>query len=160
MDALDRVFVGLSRIGSGGFVWILLAVALTLATRRLPILWTAPVVVLADTVALGIKSLVERPRPHLDPLVRVPTDWSFPSGHATTSFAGATMLAQFAPRWWPALYLLAAAIAFSRVYVGVHYPVDVLAGAALGTAIGWAAITALRRLGRSRLRSPGARRRG
>jgi undecaprenyl-diphosphatase len=153
------VFVSLSRIGTGGFVWILLAVALTIASRRLPILWTVPVVVASDAVALGIKSVVDRPRPHLDPLVRVPTDWSFPSGHATTSFAGATMLAHFAPRWRPALYLLAAAIAFSRVYVGVHYPVDVLAGAALGTALASAALTSLRTLARSRLRSPGARRR-
>jgi undecaprenyl-diphosphatase len=153
------VFVALSRIGTGGFVWILLAVALTIASRRLPILWTVPVVVASDAVALGIKSVVDRPRPHLDPLVRVPTDWSFPSGHATTSFAGATMLAHFAPRWRPALYLLAAAIAFSRVYVGVHYPVDVLAGAALGTALASAALTSLRTLARSRLRSPGARRR-
>jgi undecaprenyl-diphosphatase len=131
------VFVALSRIGTGGFVWILLAVALTIASRRLPILWTVPVVVASDAVALGIKSVVDRPRPHLDPLVRVPTDWSFPSGHATTSFAGATMLAHFAPRWRPALYLLAAAIAFSRVYVGVHYPFDVLAGAALGLLLGF-----------------------
>jgi undecaprenyl-diphosphatase len=151
------VFVALSRIGTGGFVWILLAVALTIASRRLPILWTVPVVVASDAVALGIKSVVDRPRPHLDPLVRVPTDWSFPSGHATTSFAGATMLAHFAPRWRPALYLLAAAIAFSRVYVGVHYPVDVLAGAALGTAVGWAGITSLPRLARSRPRSRAAR---
>lgn len=160
MDWLDWLFVDLSRLGTGGLVWILLAVALTIASRRLPVLWTVPVVVGSDLVALAVKSVVDRPRPHLDPLVRVPTDWSFPSGHATTSFAGATMLAHFAPRWRPALYLLAAAIAFSRVYVGVHYPADVLAGAALGTALGWAALTSLRRLARSRLRSPGSRRRG
>jgi undecaprenyl-diphosphatase len=90
----------------------------------------------------------------------VPTDWSFPSGHAATSFAGATMLAHFLPRQRLLLYALAVAIAYSRVYVGVHYPVDVLAGAALGTAVGWAGITSLPMLGRSRPRSRAARRGG
>jgi undecaprenyl-diphosphatase len=121
--------------------------------RRPWIVATLPVVWAADLAAYGLKLLVDRPRPHLHPLVQVPADPSFPSGHAATSFAGATMLAGFAPRLAPWLYLLAAAIAFSRIYVGVHWPLDVLAGAALGTLLALAVSASLRRRARSPRRS-------
>jgi undecaprenyl-diphosphatase len=137
-----------------------IALAATFLLHRRTLLLTALAVWAADATAYGIKLAVDRPRPHFDPLVRLPSDPSFPSGHAATSFAGATMLAAYAPRLAPLLYLLAAAIAFSRVYVGVHYPLDVLAGAALGTAVGWAGITSLPRLGRFPRRSPGGWRSG
>jgi membrane-associated phospholipid phosphatase len=67
-----------------------------------------------------------------------------PSGHAATSFAGAVVLTYLLPRAAPFLFLLAAAIAFSRVYVGVHYPSDVVAGAALGAAVALAALVLVR----------------
>jgi len=115
---------------------------------------TVVAVALADWSAAGIKALVDRPRPPLrypEPktLVPVPHDASFPSGHAATSFAAATMLSLAFPRFAPALLLLAAAVAFSRVYVGVHYPLDVIGGAALGALIA----IALRRLVTGRLQS-------
>jgi undecaprenyl-diphosphatase len=109
------------------------------------VLLTVPTVVAADVIAYGIKVLVDRPRPGLNPLVRLPTDPSFPSGHSATSFAGATVLAAFLPRRAaPVLFALAAGIAFSRIYVGVHWPFDVLAGALLGTALGAVMVRALR----------------
>jgi undecaprenyl-diphosphatase len=117
-----------------------------------------PLVALAATlsflVATGlnalIKPLVDRDRPPeaigLDALVGVPASASFPSGHAMTAFATAGAVAVLAPRLrWPVL-ALAGAIAVSRVYLGVHFWLDVLAGAALGLTIGALAAVALRPL--------------
>ena len=122
---------------------------------------TVLAVAVADWSATGLKALIDRPRPPLrypepKPLVALPHDASFPSGHAATSFAAATMLSFAAPRLSPFLFLLAAAIGFSRVYVGVHYPLDVIGGAALGVAVA----TSLRLLVRARRRSRPATREG
>jgi undecaprenyl-diphosphatase len=91
-------------------------------------------------ISYGLKQAIGRERPsHVyatpRPLVHAPHDGSFPSGHATASFACATILAFYAPRAAPAFFVLAAAIAWSRVYVGVHYPLDVLGGAGLGVLV-------------------------
>jgi undecaprenyl-diphosphatase len=104
------------------------------------LLLTASSVALADLSARGLKDIfdVERPSTRYaipKPLVRAPTDPSFPSGHAATSFAAATILSLAVPRLTPLWVLLAAAIAFSRVYVGVHYPLDIVGGAILGISI-------------------------
>ena len=145
------MFVALSKVGYFGTVWIVLAAAISLVTRRniaFPVLLTAGSVWTADLLALAIKSGVERQRPSLtvpqaDPLMGA-GGWSFPSGHAATAFAGAVSLTYLWRRGAPLFFLLAAAIAFSRVYVGVHYPGDMLAGAALGTMVGLAWAAALR----------------
>ncbi len=84
----------------------------------------------------AIKFTVRRRRPELADLPQLtPTvsRLSFPSAHATTSFAAARAYTSLAPAW--ALYAAALAFALSRPYLGVHYPSDVLAGAALGTAV-------------------------
>ena len=144
----------LSRIGTLGLVWIGIALALTLLRRR-PALLLVVVAAdgIADLLARGIKSIVDVQRPafrYAEPkaLVSVPHDHSFPSGHSATSFACATTLALAFPRLAVPLYVLAAAIAYSRVYVGVHYPLDVLGGAVLGVAVAIALrwlVSALRR---------------
>jgi undecaprenyl-diphosphatase len=119
------------------------------------LLMTFIAVALADWTAMAVKALVDRPRPPLryptpKTLVPLPHDASFPSGHAATSFAAATMLSFAFPAFAPALFVLAAAVAFSRVYVGVHYPLDAIGGAALGVLVA----TALRALIRTRARLP------
>jgi undecaprenyl-diphosphatase len=157
-EPFDTLFVALSHLGSYGFIWFTLAVLGVFVWRR-PVVF--PLVVIAyftsSAITDVIKLAVARKRPVDHPLVAEPTSHSFPSGHAATSFACAATLASFAPRRAkPVLYLLAAAIAYSRVYVGVHYPLDVLAGAALGLLVA----TALRRLPAALRRSPPVQRSG
>ena len=107
-----------------------------------------------------LKAAIPRDRPHLHALVAVPHTHSFPSGHAATSFACVTVLGAAVPRARPPLYALAALVAWSRVYVGVHYPVDVLAGALLGIAAGITLLRVLPPLARARRRSRRTRRSG
>jgi undecaprenyl-diphosphatase len=127
------------------------------------LLLTVIAVAVADWTSIALKTLFDRPRPPLrypEPktLVPLPHDAAFPSGHAATSFAAATMLSFAFPRWAPAFLVLAAAVAFSRVYVGVHYPLDVIGGAALGVlvAIGVRALVATRGRGRAANTEAGA----
>jgi membrane-associated phospholipid phosphatase len=96
---------------------------------------------LADLASSGIKEAVDRPRPpradpSFDAAVPLASSPSFPSGHATTTFACAVAIAVLVPKLrWPALSV-AATVGVARIYLGVHYPLDVLAGAALGSLIG------------------------
>jgi undecaprenyl-diphosphatase len=157
-EPFNTFFVALSHIGSYGIVWLTLAVLAVWLLRR-PVVFPLVVAAYFGSAAISdvIKLAVDRPRPHDHPLVPEPTTHSFPSGHATTSFACAATLARFVPRHGvPVLDVLAAAIAYSRVYVGVHYPLDVLGGAALGFAFA----TALRLLPAVLQRSRPAQRAG
>jgi undecaprenyl-diphosphatase len=97
-------------------------------------------------LAVAIKVPVDRPRPFIPepqpaPLFIGVRGDSFPSAHAATSFAAAVVLTSLFPRRWPVFFGLAVAMAFSRVYVGVHYPGDVLAGAVLGVLVATALLT-------------------
>jgi undecaprenyl-diphosphatase len=110
--------------------------------------FVAVVTFAADAVSFGIKDLVHRTRPadahpQIHPLYVVHSS-SFPAGHAATAFAGAMLLSYLLPRAAPLFVLLAAAIGFSRVYVGVHYPGDILGGALVGVLCGGVAILALK----------------
>ncbi len=152
--ALNDFFVALGTIEKLGFVWIVLAVLVGLVRRygfgatALLAVTTGLATFAADAVSFGLKDLTHRTRPfdahpQIHPLYVVHSS-SLPAGHAATAFAGATLLSYVAPRAAPLFALLAVAIGFSRVYVGVHYPTDVLAGAVVGIAVGAAAVLALR----------------
>jgi membrane-associated phospholipid phosphatase len=107
----------------------------------------------ADGLAGLLKILVGTHRPADPGLVTIPHSGSFPSGHTATAFAGATILSALVPRAAPAFYVLAAAIGYSRVYVGVHWPLDVLGGAVLGVATALLLLAAARRRSGRPLRS-------
>jgi len=148
--ALNDPSVWLGYIDKVGAVWIVLAVVVGVALRfglartfGLTLLTTATTFA-ADSVCFGLKDITDRTRPfvahpQIDPLYVVHSS-SFPAGHAATAFAGATLLSYVAPKAMPGFFVLAVLIACSRVYVGVHYPSDVIAGAIVGAAVGAVAI--------------------
>jgi undecaprenyl-diphosphatase len=156
LGVLDPLFEALSYAGSFGFIWLAIAIAISGFSWSRPWLWTrvGAAILISESITGALKEWIERDRPPVAdpdpaPLVDLPATFSFPSGHATVSFACATTLALAVPRLrWP-LYTLAALISFSRVYVGVHYPLDVLAGAVLGVAIAIALRTLAAALRRS-----------
>jgi len=160
---LDPVFEALTYAGSFGIVWLLLAVALSGFSWRRPwiVVRVAVTILVAEMVSGLVKLWIDRDRPPLanpdpDPLVGLPATGSFPSGHATVAFACATALALAVPRLALSLFGLAALISWSRVYVGVHYPLDVLAGAILGVALAFAVASAARVLRRVAVADRGA----
>jgi membrane-associated phospholipid phosphatase len=119
--------------------------------RRFPLvaLAASSAFFLASGLNAVLKAIVDRSRPPeaigLDALVGVPGSPSFPSGHAMSAFAVAGAIALLAPRLRRPVLIVAAAIAFSRVYLGVHFWIDVLVGSAFGLAIGLGCAAALRR---------------
>jgi undecaprenyl-diphosphatase len=132
-----------------GLLWLALLIRGGLRGRTAALM-LIPTIVLSDQLSSSVlKFIMERPRPchellnvHL--LVGCGSGFSFPSSHAVNTFAGALVLSYFLPRWTWAFFTYAVIIAFSRVYVGVHYPSDVLGGAMLGLAIGGIVILAFR----------------
>lgn len=139
---LDMLMPKLTLLGSGGAIW-LLAAAIMLCTKKYRRQGVILLAGLAAGVLVGnvcLKNLIARPRPcWLDDsvklLIPIPTDYSFPSGHTLSSVVGATVLTKTNRRFDWAAIPLAALIAFSRLYLFVHYPSDILAGAVLGAAI-------------------------
>ncbi|HET7498479.1 MAG TPA: phosphatase PAP2 family protein [Candidatus Eisenbacteria bacterium] len=141
---VDRGLEALSRFlhyGEGWAVVVLLILFVNLrqgleaAVVALPALWATMI-----TVNVVLKPIFRRRRPFIAFVkARVigtrPRDFSFPSGHAAAGFAGAVLLGMFLPRWAPLFYLFAIAVSFSRIYLGVHYPSDVLMGAFAGSVL-------------------------
>lgn len=153
---LDTPMKLISGLGNNGFLWIAIgAVLLILGNRTKP--WRQWGAVLLGSLALNavlcnivLKPLVARTRPYdlLGYTVLVPplSDFSFPSGHTSAAFAGAAVIYAMHRRWGIAAYLFAILMGFSRLYLGVHFPADVLAGALLGWAAARAVIFAADRI--------------
>jgi undecaprenyl-diphosphatase len=150
-EPLTAVFVLASAAWVKGPLFVIVGAAGDLrAGRRLPVASALSLLSasLGSVLAFVIKEWTDRARPPLadagiEPLVSTPQSPSFPSGHAATAFAAATVVAAFHPRLRVPVFALAALVALSRVYLGVHYWLDIVAGAALGVILGvliaWAA---------------------
>jgi membrane-associated phospholipid phosphatase len=144
--ARERAVARFSRLGEHAGVWLAIGAAGAALDRPRRARWERAAGTVAATYALNtaIKLVARRRRPvlaGLPPLTSTPSELSFPSAHASTSFAGALLYSRLGIDALP-LYALATGLSLSRIYLGVHYPSDVLAGAALGAAI--AAIAAPR----------------
>ncbi len=136
----ERAAARLSRLGEHGAIWLAIGAVGQALDEPHRGRWRRATITVAGAFALNtaIKLVVSRPRPQLPglpPLTSTPTRLSFPSAHATTSFAGALGYSRLGLPAAP-LYVLAACLSLSRLYLGVHYPSDVLAGALLGLAVG------------------------
>lgn len=143
--ALTAVLRFFTHLGDSGAVWIALCVVLLLfrSTRRGGVELALSLAVTAILCNLVLKPIIARERPfltmeELELIVPALTSYSFPSGHASSSMAAAMSLTLAYGRRGAWAFLLAGLIAFSRMYVGIHYPSDVLAGALLGCAVAWA----------------------
>jgi undecaprenyl-diphosphatase len=141
--ALTAVFVLLSAWWVKGPVLVGLGLCADLWRRRLPLAFAAAgaAALVTSLVVDLLKDAFDRSRPPVaDPdlgsLAAIPGNPSFPSGHSATAFAAATAVAILCPRLRPWALGLAAAVALSRVYLRVHFPLDILAGALLGAGVG------------------------
>jgi undecaprenyl-diphosphatase len=148
---LDRALVGITRAANYSRLWLLIAGGLAVFDGRRG-RWAAVDGILAVTIASAVangpaKLLVRRRRPTSDargPLIEMPRSTSFPSGHSASAFAFATGASAELPVLAPVLLPLAGAVAYSRVYTGVHYPSDIAAGATIGIGSGVVAVCLLR----------------
>ena len=136
-----------TQLGNAGLLWIVLSLAMLCwrPTRKAGALALTAMVFGLLITNITIKPLVERARPWLDwpivPLVVENDPHSFPSGHTCSAFAAGLSWARALPRRWmrTLAVVLAVCMGLSRLYVGVHYPTDVLAGALIGALCAWAA---------------------
>ena len=139
--ALDSLWLFITHLGDEGILWIILGIVLLFWKKTRPIGFTMLLSLLFDFLIVNVtlKDLIARPRPFvvneaITPLITDVSPYrSFPSGHSGGSFAAMFALYKWVPKkiGIPAL-VLAALVALSRLYVGVHYPTDILAGCVVG----------------------------
>jgi undecaprenyl-diphosphatase len=147
-EALNWVFRVASRVGIGGAIWVA-AGAVLLAARQINWQDAARLVIaiamVHAVVDLALKPWVGRVRPplamsDLRPLTDVPETLSFPSGHAANAVAAAIVLGQVWRRGRALTWVAATIVAVARVYLGVHYPLDAVAGSLTGALCAWVAL--------------------
>lgn len=143
---LDMVMPVLTKFADAGIGWIAIALVLLFFKRTRPMGITMGIALLAGVLIgnLTLKPLVARIRPYdvnnsISLLIEKPHDYSFPSGHTLASFEAAMAIFLYHRKWGIAALVMAALVAFSRMYLYVHYPSDILAGIILGVIIAFAA---------------------
>lgn len=136
---MDKAMVIVTSLGNMGIIWIIISIILIVNKkyRNIGIMVLGALLLSTILGEVCLKPLVHRLRPFSDNssvklLIARPISFSFPSGHTTSSFAAAGILAKYFKNYAPYIFSLAALIAFSRLYLYVHYPTDVLAGVILG----------------------------
>ncbi len=139
---LDKIMIFLTNLGNAGILWIAIAIILICfkKTRKCGILMGISMII-GLIVGNGLlKHLVARQRPcwldtNIPLLIPNPKDYSFPSGHTLASFEASIMILMYNKKWGIGAIIVALGIAFSRMYLFVHFPTDILGGAILGISI-------------------------
>ncbi|MEG1441290.1 MAG: phosphatase PAP2 family protein [Oscillospiraceae bacterium] len=161
LNAIDNLKCGfmdgfmpfITSFGNIGWVWIFITICF-LCTKKHRTCGFMIATALILSLIFGniiLKPLVARDRPFLaNPdimlLIRTPMDFSFPSGHSMTSFAAATVLLCYNKKFGIPALILAILIAFSRLYLQVHYPTDVISGIIIGIVFGFLAVTLVKKI--------------
>ena len=144
--AQDNIMSAITHLGDGGLMWIGLCIVLMAIPRTRKSGFALAIAMIAGLVICNIllKNIIARPRPFVvndfPIIIPPPSGYSFPSGHSSNSFIAATVIALRYKKFAIPAYIMAALIAFSRVYLYVHYPSDVITGAVCGIAIGYATV--------------------
>lgn len=150
---LDSILPYLTKLGDGGIFWIIIAIVFLISKKyRLNGIKLGISLLLCLIIGnITLKPLIARIRPFdlnkgIELLISRPTDFSFPSGHTMSSFAAAIIIYNANKKMGIASLILATLIAFSRLYLYVHFPSDILAGMVIGTAISFTVIKFMDRL--------------
>ena len=141
---MDWLMPKITVLGNAGIIWIVIGVVLLFCKKHRKIGFLVLVGLLMGLIIGNgvVKNLVARPRPcwlntDFKLLISVPKDYSFPSGHTQASVIAATIITLYRKEWGWIVIPLATGIAFSRLYLYVHFPTDVLSGAIMGMIIGF-----------------------
>lgn len=143
-EVLSYIMIFFTKLGDYGFIWLLMIAYLGVFKKEkkkaLVLLFALIGVSLIGNIVL--KNIFMRPRPfvtypYIDLLIQAPSGYSFPSGHSSSSFMMAYMLSYFYPKQRKWFWCLACVIAISRMFLFVHFPTDILAGAVLGIGLGY-----------------------
>ena len=138
-EFLDTIMPIVTSLGNGGAIWIVIMIIMLISKKYHKYGVILGITLLCSYI-LGeqiIKNIIARARPcNINPsiqmLISIPKSYSFPSGHSSNSFAAAIILYKANKSWGKAAVVLATLIAFSRMYLYVHYPSDVLCGSIMG----------------------------
>lgn len=138
-EPLDFIMPMITKLGDNGIIWIVLTLILLVFKRhrKWGIAMALSLFLCFIVGNLTLKPLIARIRPYevitgIELLISKPHDFSFPSGHTMTSFAGAWVVFCANKKWGIAALVLASLIAFSRMYLFVHYPTDIIVGMVMG----------------------------
>lgn len=139
---MDGFMPFVSKLGNEGIIWIILALVLLIMPKTRRIGSTVAAALVLDVLLCNVflKPLIARPRPFthndFELLIKIPSGFSFPSGHTAVSFSAAFALLFSKSKLFVPALILAIIIGFSRMYLYVHFPTDILAGIVVGLICG------------------------
>ena len=149
IPAIESFFVLWTNGGTSIFMSLII-IFVWLKGEKKPAIYLALGLIADAILVYSLKTMIHRPRPYevlsIMPLELVDNFRSLPSGHASTAFLSATILSKFYSKYMVVLFVIAASIGFSRVYIGVHYPLDVIVGAITGSLLGILVVDLLDRI--------------